>query len=116
MFLISLIVLRNGYLDKEITERNEKVIVKVIDCSEDGNRSYFLKFEFNNKVFVKRTEFKYCKEIEHTNKIELLSNKSYDRFIFPDEYKTNNNFLFGFLLSAIALIIIYKGNKDRLNL
>lgn len=111
MLLVSLIIIRNGYLDKQISERNEKVIVKVIDCYETGKRNYFLKFEFDNKEFVKRTKAQYCRNLKNTNETELLSNKNHDRFIFIDEYETDNDFLYGFLLIGFALVIIFKGYK-----
>ena len=111
MLLISLIIIRNGYLDYEIKERNEKVVVKVIDCSKTGKNNYFFKFEYDNKVFVKRTKAKYCRNLKNINETELLSNKKYDRFIFVDEYETDNDFLYGFLLSGVALLILFKGIK-----
>jgi hypothetical protein len=113
MILISLIVLRNGYLDKKITERNKTVLIKVIDCYDSVNSNYFLKFEFKGKTFVKRTKGIYCKEIHGKNEIELLSNESNDRFIFLDEYETDNDFFFGSILGLFGLFVIYKGNKNR---
>lgn len=113
MMLISYIILRNGYLDKKITERNKVVTVKVIDCSNSGNNSSFFKFEFNNKTFVKRTKSSYCQKISGKKEIEMLTNEDNDRFIFSDEYKTDNDYTFGFLMSIIGIIIIYKGIKSR---
>ena len=115
MLLISLIVLRNGYLDKKITERNKTELVKIISCYDSGNSNYFLKFEFNNKIFVKRTKGFYCQEIYGKDEIEMLSNKNNDRFIFLDEYETDNDFFFGSILSVLALFIIYKGMKKVRN-
>jgi hypothetical protein len=112
MLLVSLIIIRNGYLDKEITDRNEKITVKVIDCYETGKSNYFLKFEFENKVFVKRTKSIYCRNLKNKNETELLSNKKHDKFIFIDEYETDNDFLFGFILSGLAFVIIFKGYKS----
>ena len=112
MLLLSSIIIRNGYLDQEITERNEKVTVKVIDCYETGKRNYFLKFEFKNKEFVKRTKAQYCRKLVNKNETEMLTNKNRDRFIFSDELDTDNDFLFGFILSGIALVIIFKGYQS----
>ena len=109
MLIVSSIIVRNGYLDKKITERNEKVVVRVIDCYETGKRNYFLKFEFENKIVVKRTKAKYCRNLIDTNQTELLTNENHNRFIFIDEYETDNDFLFGFILSGFALVIIFKG-------
>ena len=112
MLVISSIIIRNGYLDKEITERNEKVVVRVIDCYETGKKNYFLKFAFENNIVVKRTKAKYCRNLKNTNQTELLTNENRDRYIFIDEYETDNDFLFGFILSGVALIIIFKGYKS----
>ena len=113
MILISLIVLRNGYLDKKITERNKTVLIKVIDCYDSGNSNYFLKFEFKGKTFVKRTKGFNCKEISGKNEIELLSNESNERFIFLDEYETDNDFFFGSIIGLFGLFVVYQGNKKR---
>ena len=115
MIMISIIGLRNGYLDKQITERNETVKVKVIDCSETGNRHYFLKFEFKGKTFVKRTKSLYCEKISGKSEIEMLSNKKNDRFIFSDEYKTDNDYFFSSILGLMGIFIIYKGSKSKKN-
>jgi hypothetical protein len=111
MLLISIVILRNGYLDKEITERNETVSVKVIDCYETGKSNYFIKFEFNNRVIVKRTKAEYCRKLKNKSEVEMLSNETFDRFIFLEEYESDNDFLFGFILSGLALLIIFKGSK-----
>ena len=113
MIMISIIGLRNGYLDKQITERNKTEIVSVIDCSSSGNNSYFLKFEFNGKTFVKRTKSSYCKKISGKSEIEMLSNENNDRFIFADEYKTDNDYFFSSILALMGIFIIYKGRKKK---
>jgi len=115
MILISLIVIRNGYLDKKITERNITVDVKIINCYETGKSNYFLKFKFNGKTFVKRTKAKYCNEIKGADTKKLLTNENNDRFIFTDEYETDNDFLYGLILIGFASIIIFKGYKNLKN-
>lgn len=115
MILISLIIIRNGYLDKKITERNKIVDVKIIDCYQTVKRNYFLKFEFNGKTFVKRTKAKYCNEVKSAETSKLLTNESNDRFIFLDEYETDNDFLYGNILIGFAFIIILKGYKNIKN-
>ncbi|UKM66622.1 hypothetical protein GSB9_03212 [Flavobacteriaceae bacterium GSB9] len=111
MILVSLIIIRNGYLDKKITERNKTVDVKIIDCYDSGRSNYFLKFKFNGKTFVKRTKAKYCEEIKGAENFKLLTNENNDRFIFQDEYETDNDFLYGFILIGVASIIIIKAYK-----
>lgn len=96
-------------MDKKITERNKTVDVKIIDCYESGRSNYFLKFKFNGKTFVKRTKAKYCEEIKGVKNFKLLTNENNDRFIFQDEYETDNDFVYGFLLLGLATVIIFKG-------
>ena len=112
MILVSLIIIRNGYLDKEITENKKTVNVKVVDCYESGKRNYFLKFEFNGKIFVKRTKKEYCDRIKNAENIELLTNQNSDRFIFADEYESDNDFVDGLLLLGFATVIIFKGYRN----
>ncbi|MEN3323580.1 hypothetical protein VP395_07565 [Mariniflexile soesokkakense] len=109
MILISCIVLRNGYLDEKITEKNNYVKVRVVDCYEYGKRNYFLKFEYDEKTYVKRTKALYCEKVSGKNEIEILINDNKDGFILLDEYE--NDFTFGIILFSISLVIIYKGVK-----
>lgn len=109
MLAVGFIGFRNGYLDKKITERNETVVVNVIDCYETGRSNYFFKFEFENNVVVKRTKAKYCRNLKDSDQVKMLANENHDRFIFIDEYQSDNDFLFGFILSGFALVIIFKG-------
>ena len=113
MIIISIIGLRNGYLDKQVTERNKSVKVEVIDCSETGNGHYFLKFKFKGKEHVKRTKYLYCDRISGKNQIEMLTNESNDRFIFSDEYETDDDYFFSSILTIIGIFIIYKGIQSK---
>lgn len=109
MVLVSGIIIRNGFIDKKITEQNILVEVTVIDCSEFGKRNYFLDLEYNGKTFTKRTKKQYCERLNKRDKIEMLANKTKDEFIFINEYKNDNDFVYGFILLGIGLIITYKG-------
>lgn len=111
IILISSIILTNGYLKNKIVERNETVIVKVIDCYEYKRNYYFLKFEYKNKNFTKRTKYSYCKKYSSVDNVKMLTNENNDKFIFPDENIKNNNYFFGLILSFMGIIIIIKGLK-----
>ena len=56
MLMISGIILRNGYLDQQITEQNRMVSVEVLECESNG-KSYFMKFTHKGEKFVKRTKY-----------------------------------------------------------
>tara|TARA_R100000935_G_C2805910_1_gene152654 strand:+ start:263 stop:622 length:360 start_codon:yes stop_codon:yes gene_type:complete len=110
MFLVSFLILRNGYLEDIITKQNERVEVEIIEWPR-SRKSYFVKLKHKNKIFVKRTQAEYFRKYKENNEVIMLTNKEESKFIFPDEFKKNNNFLFGSLLSLISLIIIFKGIK-----
>ena len=113
MFIISLIIISNGLIEKQITQENNRVKVKVIDCYKTANNDYFIKFEFNKRTFTKRTKAYYCNSISNNEEITMLSNKQLSNFIFLDEFKKDNDFTSGTILSLIAIIIIFKGFKQK---
>lgn len=111
IIIVSLIGLRNGYIEKEITEENRIVKVKVLELSESRS-NYYLKLQYDNKAFVERIDATNFRRIKGKEEIQMLTNKEYSKFIFPDAFKQNNNFLYGSLLGFVGLIIIYKGTKQ----
>jgi len=111
MLIVSLIGIRNGYIEKEITEGNKIVNVKVLKLSESRS-NYHLKLEYRNKTFVERIDAENFRRIKGKTEVKMLTNKEHNKFIFSDAYEQNNNFLFGSLLGIIGLIIIYKGAKE----
>ena len=115
MILIGFIILTNGYLESKMVERNKTVTVKIIDCYENKSNYFFLKFEYNNKVFTKRTKSSYCEKYSNQDNVKMLTNESNDKFIFLDENIKNNNYFYGSILSFIGIIIILKNIKNLKN-
>jgi len=113
ILIIGLLIINNGLKEKQIAQESNKVKVKVIDCYKTTNNNYFLKFEFNKKTFTKRTKAYYCNSVSENEEIIMLSNKQLSRFIFLDEIEKNNNFTSGTILSLLAIIIIFKGFKQK---
>ena len=111
MLIVSMIGIRNGYKEKDITEDNRIVTVKIIKLSERRS-NYHLKLEYKNKTFVERIDAENFRRIKGKKEVKMLTNKEHNTFIFSDAYEKNNNFLFGSLLGLIGLVIIYKGKKE----
>lgn len=110
ILVVSLIVIRNGFIEKEITKENRIVTVQVLELSKRRS-NYYLKLHYDNKNFVERIDAEKFRRIKGEKEVKLLTNKKHTKFIFPNAFKQNNNFLYGILLSLIGLIIIYKGTK-----
>uniref|UniRef100_UPI00404A7979 hypothetical protein n=2 Tax=Flavobacterium sp. TaxID=239 RepID=UPI00404A7979 len=122
VIIIGLIGIRNYYLNYEITKTNEKVTVRIIECysrisplAKYGRKDYFIKFEYNKKVHIKRTLSKYCKKIEGQLYIEMLVNDKKDSFIFVDEVEDKVVIISSFLLIIVGLFIAYKGLKEEIS-
>lgn len=111
MLIVSLIGIRNGYIEKEITEGDKVVNVKVLKLSKSRS-NYHLKLEYGNKTFVERIDAGNFRRIKGKTEVKMLTNNEHNKFIFSDAYEQNNNFLFGSFLGIIGLIIIYKGANE----
>lgn len=113
MVLIALIIVKNGFDRKKITEANIIVSAKVLespsDCDNLGRRGGFYKIEYNGKIFVKRGNRLVCEKIYNRKNIDVLTNRERDKIVLFDEYENSGDFLYGTLLAIIGLFIIYKG-------
>ncbi len=111
MIIVSLIGVRNGFIEQKITKENRIANVRVLELSESRS-NYYLKLQYGNKAFVERIDATNFRRIKGKEEIQMLTNKEHSKFIFPDAFKQNNNFLYGSLLGFIGLIIIFKGTKQ----
>ena len=110
IFAVSLIVIRNGFLEKDLIEENRIVNVQILELLESRS-NYYLKLQYDNQSFVERIDADNFRRIKGKNEVRMLTNKENNKFIFSNSFKQNNNFLYGSLLGLIGLIIIYKGRK-----
>ena len=115
VFLISLIILWNAFRDREINENSVKITVEVIeypsDCSKISTRGRYCKLKYKGKVYVKRAGNKFCNLVSGKDTIVVLTNKNEDKLLFIDEYESNQ-FMSGFIIMIVSIIIIIKGFKD----
>lgn len=113
MLMISGVVINNGITKEQITRENKIITVEVIEspntCKDYGRRAEYWKLKYNGTIFIKRVEKQFCQSIINKKKLKMLTNKKKDKFIFLNEYKDSNDFLFGCVLSFIALVIVFKG-------
>jgi len=110
MLIVSSIVLRNGIIDKEITEQNKQVKVQIKDWTK-SRKTHFVKLQYKDQNISKRTNGEYYRKFKDENEVLMLTNKEENRFIFPDEFQQKNGYLYGIILVIISLIILYKGAR-----
>ena len=117
IIIIGCIFIQKGLSQKNIVEQNNLIQVNIISCSKVG-KSYFLKFEYDHKLYTKRTKYSYCQENKKEGKIKLLANREYNEFIFLNEYQKDNGFVFGtiFLGFGIFLIFYCRNKKDKIDI
>ncbi|MFH4968743.1 hypothetical protein V8G61_11125 [Gaetbulibacter sp. M240] len=117
MLLISLIIINNGFKKKQITKENKIVTVKVIesptDCDNLGRRRDYCKLKFNGQIFVKNVNRIFCELVVGKKEIKMLTNEKKDELVFPNEYENSKDFLYGILLVLFAIVISYKGWKNK---
>lgn len=113
MLMISGVVIDNGITKEQITKENKIVTVEVIEspntCKDYGRRAEYWKLKYNETIFIKRVEKKFCQSIINKKELKMLTNKKKNKLLFLNEYQDSNDILFGCILSCIALIIIFKG-------
>ncbi len=110
MLPISLILIRNASIDKEITELNNQVKVQIVEWSKN-RKSQFVKFKYGNQNISKRTSTDFYRKFRDKKEVTMLTNREKDRFIFPGEFEQENGYLYGTILVLVSLFIVYKGIK-----
>ena len=111
ILMIALASLVKGIDQYKLTTRNETVVVKVVDCYKQTNyRSrYFLKFKYDNQIYTKRIKGVQCQRLKKVDSLKLLTNQERNEFIFVDELKRNNGFVYSFIFFVAGVIIIRYG-------
>ncbi|WP_298953391.1 hypothetical protein [uncultured Nonlabens sp.] len=116
MLLISIIVFRKGFVQKEIFEKNKQVTVIITDCQNNGRRGHFLKLNYKGKKYVKRIKKSFCDEIKDQNTLKMLVSDSENELNFLNEYRNNNAFFLAIIFLSIAIAIIFKSSIWRIKL
>ena len=121
MVAVSISVMFKTYEKKTIKERGEQVLAEVIEapdsCKNLGRRPPSSKIRYNDKIFIKRTDFEYCHFVSGKNSVIMLTNENGDELIFLNEYDPMD-FAFSGGIFLIALLISFKyfapNKKDKL--
>ena len=111
ILMIALALLVKGIDQHSLTTRNETVVVKVVDCYKQTNyRSrYFLKFKYDNQIYTKRIKGVQFQNLKKVDSLKLLTNRERNEFIFVDELKRDNGFVYSFIFFVAGVIIIRYG-------
>lgn len=117
ILMIALALLVKGIDQYRLTTRSETVVVKVVDCyKQTSHRSrYFLKFKYENQIYIKRIKGVQCQNLKKVDSLKLLTNRERNKFIFVDELKRDNGFVYSFIFFVVGVIIIRYGFSLRRN-
>ena len=92
-----------------------KVIAEVIeypsDCSKISTRGGYCKLKYKGKIYIKRAGNKFCNLVSGKDTVVVLTNKNEDELLFIGEYESSQ-FISGFFIMIVSIIIIIKGFKD----
>lgn len=108
MVVVSCVIISKTFEKRAITAEGIEVVAKVIEapssCENLGRRPPYSKIEYNNKIFIKKTENQFCNLVSNKDSVRMLTNSMGDELLFPNEYDPLQ-FLYASLLLLIALVI-----------
>ena len=108
MVIVSCILMLDTFEKKKITELNQEVVAKIIEapdsCEDLGRRPPYSKIEYNNQIFIKKSEKQFCHLVSQKDSVKMLTNREGDELLFPNEYDPMN-FVYESLLLLIAVVI-----------
>lgn len=116
LVVIAVITTPNAYLNYEIKELKQIVVVKLIELPNCGNGSYknkFVRLEYNGSEIIKRTSCKYVDKFNLGQKIKIFHKNGTNNFVFQNEdvlADLVSGLLIGVLGIVIAIIAIRKIN------
>lgn len=94
-------VYKNGFLV------NATVIEAPVSCENISSRGGFCTLEYNGNKYITRAGKKFCYLVSGQKSVQMITDKNATKLLFPNEF-TYFEFSSGFILMAIALIIIVK--------
>lgn len=94
-------VYKNGFLV------NANVIEAPVSCENISFRGGFCTLEYKGKKYITRAGNKFCYLVSGQKSVQMLTDKNATNLLFPNEF-TYFEFSSGFILMAMALIIIIK--------
>jgi hypothetical protein len=94
-------IYKNGFLV------NVKILEAPKDCEKISSRGGFCTLEYKGNKYIVRAGKKFCHLVSGQKTTQMLTDKNATKLVFPNEF-TYFEFSSGFILMAIALIIIIK--------
>lgn len=94
-------VYKNGFLV------NATVIEAPVSCENISSRGGFCTLEYDGNKYITRAGKKFCYLVSGQKSVQMITDKNATKLLFPNEF-TYFEFSSGFILMAIALIIIVK--------
>jgi len=114
ILMIALALLVKGLDQYRLSTKKETVVVKVVDCFKTSYRShYFLKFKYDNQIYTKRIKGVQFQNLKKVDSLKLLTNRERNEFIFVDELKRDNGFVYSFIFFVAGVLIIRYGYNLR---
>ena len=94
-------VYKNGFLI------NATVLEAPVSCENISSRGGFCTLEYKGNKYITRAGKKFCYLVSGQKSVQMITDKNATKLLFPNEF-TYFEFSSGFILMAVALIIIIK--------
>lgn len=92
-------VYNNGFLV------NANILEAPNNCDKISSRGGFCTLEYNGNKYITRAGKKFCYLVSGQKSVQMITDKKATKLLFPNEF-TYFEFFSGFILMAIALVII----------
>ncbi|MEG2101795.1 MAG: hypothetical protein RRY99_09815 [Flavobacterium sp.] len=94
-------IYKNGFLI------NATVLEAPVSCEDISSRGGFCTLEYKGNKYITKAGKKFCYLVSGQKSVEMITDKNATKLLFPNEF-TYFEFSSGFILMAVALIIIVK--------
>jgi hypothetical protein len=94
-------IYKNGFLI------NATVLEAPVSCENISSRGGFCTLEYKGNKYITRAGKNFCYLVSGQKSVQMITDKNATKLLFPNEF-TYFEFSSGFILMAIALIIIIK--------
>lgn len=94
-------IYKNGFLI------NATVLEAPVSCENISSRGGFCTLEYKGNKYITKAGKKFCYLVSGQKSVQMITDKNATKLLFPNEF-TYFEFSSGFILMAVALIIIVK--------
>lgn len=111
LLFISIMVTWGNMIDYNIYKNgflvNANILEAPSNCEKISSRGGFCTLEYKGNKFITRAGQKFCYLVSGKKSVQMITDKNATKLLFPNEF-TYFEFSSGFILMAIALIIMIK--------